>query len=294
MKNIYIFGSLNTDLVIRSGYMPVSGETMHGQGFEINFGGKGANQAAAAGKLGANVYMGGLVGNDSFGADMINNLKNQGVNVDNVRVVEGSSGVAVIIVIDGDNRIILDGGANAKVTINDVEKLLETAKAGDIFMTQLENPIDVIGDALKLAKERGLYVILNPAPANKDIAKYCEYVDLIIPNESESRLLTGESDYVKSAEKLPCKEVIVTLGGKGQYYHSADKKFVSNCKSVKVVDTTAAGDTFCGALAYQLSLGVEIETAMQFAGSAASLACTKRGAQQSIPNLEDVNNFIKN
>ncbi len=293
MKNIFILGSLNTDLVIKSPYMPKNGETLTGNGFKINFGGKGANQATAAGKLGAKVFMGGVVGNDSFGTDMLSNLKAQNVNVDNIRTANTNSGTAVIIVVDGDNRIILDGGANNELTLSDAETLLQHATEGDIFITQLENPIEVIGEAMKLAKQKGLFVILNPAPANKAIGKYLNYVDLFIPNESELELFTKSCGTIEErAKMLNVPEVIVTLGGKGQYYYSENKQFIKQTIKVKVVDTTAAGDTFCGSLAYKLSLGEDIEKAVEFAGIVASIACTKEGAQCSIPTLDQVNSFI--
>ena len=134
MGKVFVFGSLNMDLVIHSPYLPQKGETMYGSGFMTNPGGKGANQAAAAGKLGAEIYMGGAVGDDSFGTQLLDNLRGFGVNVDAVRVVENcATGIAVIVVIDGDNRIILDGGANRRVTPADVDRLLENAGAGDIF-----------------------------------------------------------------------------------------------------------------------------------------------------------------
>ena len=292
MKNIFVLGSLNTDLVIKSPRMPKSGETITGSDFKINFGGKGANQAVAIAKLGGSVFMGGAVGNDAFGKEMLNSLKLQNVNIDNIRIAETNTGTAVITVVNGDNRIILDSGANATLTLDDTQKLLSNAKPNDIFITQLENPIEVVGESLKIAKKKGLFVILNPAPANNSIKKYLSFVDLIIPNETELELLTGSNSIETGAKCLNVPEVLVTLGGKGQYYYSKNKQFTNNSIKVNVVDTTAAGDTFCGALAYQLSNNASIESAIKFAGNVASVACTKFGAQNSIPTKKEVEDFL--
>lgn len=297
MKNIYILGSLNTDLVIKSPYMPISGETITGSDFMTNYGGKGANQAVACGKLGGNVYMAGAVGDDVFGKAMLKNLKKYKVNSENIRICKGTpSGTAVIIIVDGDNRIILDKGANGEVTFDDVDKLLENAKEGDIFLTQLENPIDIIGYGLKQAKKKGLFTILNPAPYNKACEEYFPFVDMITPNRSELKLFSGSDDLDESCEMMMKKgicEVVVTLGSRGYCYFSHGISSYGECIKVKVVDTTAAGDTFCGALAVELSRGEKIEKALRFASVAASLAVTKRGAQISIPKREAVERRTK-
>lgn len=292
MKNIYILGSINMDLVVSSPYMPVSGETLTGSGFYTNPGGKGANQACAAAKLGGNVRMAGCVGDDVFGAAMLKNLASYGVVTDCIRTVEGcSSGIAIIVVIDGDNRIILDAGANARVEKSDVDKLLATAKEGDIFLTQLENPIEIIGYGLMQAKNKGMFTILNPAPANKSIAEYFGYVDMITPNESELRLLTGETDAEKACKKLGVKQIVVTLGGDGYFYYDGKDNFRGKCIKIKPVDTTAAGDTFCGGLAVELAADKDMRNALAFASKAASIACTGKGAQQSIPTRNIVENY---
>ena len=173
MKNIYVVGSINTDLVINTPYMPKAGETLTGSGFFTAHGGKGANQAVAAARLGGKVKMCGCVGGDDFGLSAINALKVEGIDVENVRKIDGvPTGTAVIIVENGDNRIILDKGANGQLTESDIDKALATAVAGDIYVTQLENPIEIIGYGLKKAKEKGMFVVLNPAPANTEIEPY--------------------------------------------------------------------------------------------------------------------------
>ena len=285
---IYIAGSLNMDLCIESPYMPKAGETITGSGFITNGGGKGANQATAAAKLGGKVRMCGVVGNDSFGETLLNNLSAAGADVSFVKKTDNApTGIAVIIISEGNNRIILDKGANALLTENDVDKFLSGAKKGDIYLTQLENPIDVIGYGLKRAKELGLFTILNPAPANTDVAKYFGFVDLITPNETELAIFGGK-------EKLfACgiKKIVTTLGSKGYEIADENGAEIYPCLKVNAVDTTAAGDTLCGGLAVGLSEGMSLEDACAFGSKAASIACTRKGAQQSIPTREELQNY---
>lgn len=295
MKNIYILGSLNTDLVISSA-IPAKGETIRGKDFFMNCGGKGANQAAAAAKLGGKVYMAGCVGTDPFGKNMKENLADLGADVSYVRELAGvSSGVAIIVLTDGDNRIILDGGANVRLETSDVDKLFENAKEGDIFLTQLENNIEITGYALKAAKEKGLFTVLNPAPYSAEILPYLGYCDMITPNETELALMNGgaKGDVGEITKKTSVPEILVTLGGKGYYYRSGDKEIYGACPKVNAVDTTAAGDTFCGALCVAISEGKSREEAFRFASYAASLAVTKKGAMQSIPTREEVETALK-
>ena len=198
MKKIFITGSVNTDLVISAPYMPVGGETLTGSGFFTAKGGKGANQAVAACRLGGQVAMCACVGDDTFGQDALTAFKQEGIDTTHIRVVTGvATGTAVIVVTDGENRIILDKGANACLTKRDIDEFLATAKAGDIYLTQLENPIEVIGYGLKKAKEKDMFVVLNPAPANTDIRPYLCYCDLITPNETELEILGGKEEILK-------------------------------------------------------------------------------------------------
>ena len=170
---IYIAGSLNMDLCIETPYIPKKGETITGKNFMTNGGGKGANQSVAAGKLGGEIAMCGNVGNDAFGEELIGNLKKAGVECSHVKALKGySTGIAVIVLSEGDNRIILDKGANAALKKEDIDDFLKNGKKGDVYLTQLENPLEIIGYGLKTAKEKRLTTILNPAPANKDILPY--------------------------------------------------------------------------------------------------------------------------
>lgn len=285
---IYISGSLNMDLCIETPYVPQAGETITGKGFITNGGGKGANQATAAAKLGGKIAMCGAVGNDAFGETLLTNLSSAGADISHIRKIDGiSTGIAVIIISDSNNRIILDKGANDFLTENDIDEFLKNAGKGDIFLTQLENPIKVAGYGLKRAKELGLYTILNPAPANKEIEEYLSFVDLVTPNETELELFGGKDKLFNAG----VKKIVTTLGSKG--YEIADKNGakVYPCIKVKAIDTTAAGDTLCGGLAAGLAEGMSLEEACAFGSKAASIACTRKGAQQSIPTKAEVMNF---
>lgn len=288
MKKVIIVGSLNTDLVINAPYAPQGGETLMGSGFMINAGGKGANQAYATAYLGGNAIMCGCVGDDSFGTESTENLKRAGVNTDYIRRVSGvPTGVAVIVITNGENRIIIDSGANGYLSEGDIDRVIEVANEGDIYLTQLENSIDVIGYGLKKAKEKGLLTVLNPAPANRDILKYAAFVDIITPNETESEILGGK----EALFGYGIKTVITTLGSRGYEIATQGGAKVYPCIKITPVDTTAAGDTACGGLCAKMAEGFDIETAMAYGSLAASIACTRPGAQKSVPTKEEVENY---
>lgn len=293
---IFIVGSLNMDLVIHAPYMPENGVTLAGSGFMTNPGGKGANQAAAVGKLGGNAYMVGCVG-ETFGRDLTDALESYRVHIDTVQKVEGSSGIAVIVVVDGDNRIFLDAGANGKVDAAAIDAALGTAAPGDYLIAQLEIGMDCVAYALKRAKEKGMTTFLNPAPAATLPDAVYGYCDYFIPNQSETEFYTGlrpdsEEHIAECAAMLKsrgCRNVLITLGTRGSVCVTEDGRTVRvPCEKAKAVDTTAAGDTYVGALAVRLSEGADIETAMRFAGKASAITVTRRGAQQSIPWRKEI------
>ena len=285
MKKIIVAGSLNIDMVISAPYCPRAGETLTGSDFMVNCGGKGSNQAVAAAKLGGKVLMCGCVGDDMFGKNLIENLSCVGVDTRYIRKIDGvPTGTAVIIVTNGDNRIVLDKGANGFLQKEDIDAVLREAESGDIYLTQLENPIDVVGYGLMKAKKAGLITVLNPAPANAEIERYLPFVDLITPNESESELLGGKKRMFQSG----IGRIITTLGGKGYEYADKDVTKQYSCISVKAVDTTSAGDAFCGGMCAELAAGKTIEEAMAFGSKAASIACTRKGASRSIPFRNEV------
>ena len=289
MKKIIVVGSLNMDMVIHAPYCPGGGETLTGSGFMTNCGGKGLNQAVAAVKLGGRVSICGRLGNDAFGNTILSNLDGYGVDTQFVFRAEGvSTGIAFIMVTDGENRIILDAGANAVLTTKDIDMALASANEGDIYLTQSENPVEVIGYGLRKAKERGMFTTFNPAPAKTESKQFFRYADLIVPNESEADLLGGKEEMFNAGARV----VITTLGKKGYEIATPEKTERYSCIRVQATDTTGAGDTLCGGLAAGLARGESLEQAISFASKAASLACTRQGAAQSIPTYKEVKGFL--
>ncbi len=295
MKKVFVIGSVNMDLVISSDRLPLIGETIHGRDFFTNPGGKGANQAVAARKLGGDVRFCTCVGEDDFGNILTDVLKGYGVDTRYVNKVQGPSGCAVITVVNGDNCIILGAGSNAKLDAEKVDECLLEAEEGDILLVQLEISHNAVMHALKSAKEKGMVTILNPAPAQGLKKELLDYTDILIPNETEAMELSGKDNFEEGIEEL-CKKVdtvIVTIGSRGSIYCHKNERVNYACPKVKAVDTTAAGDTFCGALAARLSLGESMNSAIKFAHHAASLTVTKKGAQQSIPYESEVSATIR-
>ena len=298
MSKVVVFGSLNMDLSIESDHMPALGETILGRCFITNPGGKGANQAVAAAKLGAPVTMLGAVGDDAFGDQMIAALAEHGVQCERIVRAQGCpTGVAVITRVQGDNFITIDSGANFDTGIEDVRAALDDiAEGGDVFLCQLECDFETTMEALKDAHDRGMYTVINPAPAQKLPDWVLPYLDLVVVNEGECELLTGiypeDEDLARTAmQKLVdagVGTVAVTLGERGSMILSHGKLLVSVPPKVQAVDTTCAGDTYIGALVAGYSRGLTIEAALEVATKASAMATTKVGAQQSIPLLGDV------
>lgn len=289
------------DLVIRAARMPQGGETILGEGFLSNPGGKGANQAVAVAKLGGEAYMVGCVGRE-FGADLLETLQKYGVHADHVRrETDLSSGIAVIIVADGDNRIILDTASNGRTDEALVARAFADAKEGDYLLVQLEIGLPTVAYALKEAKKRGMITVLNPAPAAKLPQALYADCDWFVPNQTEAQFYTGiypldEESIRRCAEKLGrlgVKNVLITLGTDGSA--SVSKGVFRRVDPVPAaaVDTTAAGDTYVGAFVTRLSEGAEIETAMHFASTASALTVTRRGAQCAIPLRAEVEAYAK-
>ncbi len=300
MKKITVIGSLNMDLVICTPRMPVMGETIIGSGFMTVPGGKGANQAVAAARLGGNVSMIGCVGGDIFGSRLIENLKDNNVDTANVAVIEEcATGIAVILVKDGDNCIVIDQGANYKLMPETLEQLEEIIKDSFMVVVQLEIPIPTVYKAIEIARRHGIKVLLNPAPACQLDDSMLSQVDILVPNESECELITGIS--IKSVEdgKVAVKylmdkgvpQVVVTLGSRGVLYNSGKDIVHKPALDVKAVDTTAAGDSFCGALAVAFSEGRGIDEAISFANLVGALTVQKKGAQSSLPTREEAEIF---
>ncbi len=305
MNKVFVLGSINCDLVIGADRMPQAGETLSGNGFFVNPGGKGANQAVACSKLGADTYLIGAIGDDLFGQICFNSLVQYGCGVDFVKKVAGvSTGVASIWVIEGDNRILLDGGANFHLEEKDVLSVLESqACAGDILVSQLEINPDLVEKAFHFAKQLGMRTLLNPAPAPVGgvSAALLKDTDIIAPNKTETEILCGfaiknKNDLKQAAKQLigqGVSEVLITLGEEGAYYQSDNKEKFGTIFPIKVVDTTAAGDSTIGALAYKLSVGETVWESMEFCAAASAITVNRKGAQRSIPTLEEVNDFLQ-
>lgn len=293
---VYILGSINMDIVANVAAMPRAGETLTAQSFFVNPGGKGANQAVAVGKLGGKVRMIGKVGTDAYAQPMLQNLRDAGVDTRFVTQAEGTSGVAMIIVEGGENRIILDTGANHKLTTADVDEGLAEAAAGDVLLMQLEVPLDVVEYALRVGKQKGMITILNPAPAVPLSDELLSNVDVISPNETETEILTGVQPRdvvhvalaVKKLYQKGVKHVIITMGGRGSAVSHGQNITEIPSRKVQVVDTTAAGDTFVGTVALKLADGVDIVEACRFATAASAITIQRKGAAVSIPTLAEV------
>ncbi len=302
MNKITVLGSLNMDLVINTPRIPAMGETIHGQGFATFPGGKGANQAVAAARLGGDVKMIGCVGGDSFGQDLIGNLIQNNVGVENIKTVAGiSTGIAVIVIKEGNNFIILDSGANFKLQPEDVDRVSDVIKTRDILMLQLEIPMEVVEKAVRTAKEYGVKVLLNPAPAKSLPDELLSEIDIFTPNESEAEFITGiniksvpdAQNAVKYLMDKKIGQVVITLGSQGVVYNRGNEIIHKPVPQVKVVDTTAAGDSFSGALAVALSNNMTIDEAVDFANIVGTITVTRKGAQSSLPLLSEVADFIK-
>lgn len=314
MPNIIVVGSLNADLVVRAPRFPQPGETISGEDLKIIPGGKGANQSVAAARQGASVAMVGRVGNDSFGPELINNLKQNGVDTAHVQIdTETATGTATIIVdANGQNSIVLSPGGNGRVSPADVDNV--SFSAYKLLLLQLEIPVEPVLAAARRAKENGLQILLNPAPARALPEELIALPDFIVPNEGELSLLTNHPVHdVSSAENAAkallargAQTVIVTLGANGALIVNKEiTKYIPSFK-VDVVDTTAAGDAFIGGFAvkllesdsllstqaHALSGSLALQEAVRYGCACGALSATKFGAQPSLPTKEDVEKFI--
>ncbi|MEH7012710.1 ribokinase [Neobacillus niacini] len=290
---ITVVGSLNMDLVVEAVKRPVQGETLLGTSFSTFPGGKGSNQAVAAARLGGNVNFVGSVGLDSFGKELQDHLIKEGIRIDYINVDSVQlTGVANIILAEGDNSIIVVPGANFSLSPSHVQKVNEVLSKSKMVIIQLEILPETVERVLELCQEHKVPVLLNPAPAASCTKKMIDMATYVTPNETECvEIFGGYSDEI--LKKYPNK-LIVTLGETGAaYYDGAEIVQVSGCKT-SVVDTTGAGDTFNGAFGFAISGGYAIKEAVQFANAAASLSVEKLGAQQGMPSLADVKRRLAN
>ena len=300
-KPIVIIGSINMDLVCRVDRRPLPGETVLGRSFATIPGGKGANQAVAAAKLGGNVHMIGRVGDDDFGRQMLTGLQQHGVVTTHVSTTPNTaSGVAMIVVDDSaENSIIVTPGANAAVTPTDIDAAAEVIRHAACVVMQLETPFETIEHAIGLCRKFGVYTILDPAPAAGDLPATFFAVDLLTPNEAEGRLIAGCGDDAsheavgRALLDRGVKRVVLKMGRNGSILCERDKPSMHEPSfEVNAVDTTAAGDAFTAALAISIAEGWDRTKMLRFANAAGALACTKLGAQPSIPQLAAVTALV--
>lgn len=292
-KTIVVLGSSNTDMVIKSPKLPLPGETIIGGAFFMNQGGKGANQAVAAARMGADVQFISKIGTDIFGKQSIKGYKDEGINVDKIFIDESApSGIALISVDGvGENSILVAPGANSNLLPADLHKVIEEIKQAGILLMQLEIPMASIEYAAEAAFNNNVKVILNPAPACKLSRKLIDCLFLIVLNESEAEYVSGvsvsgEATAIEAATKISdmgVKNIIVTLGSDGVIAMIDREVFKVPAIKVNAIDTTAAGDTFCGVLSVGIMEGMPVIEAIKLANKAAALSVTRMGAQKSIP-----------
>lgn len=301
---IIVIGSLNADLVQNVDRLPKPGETVVGGNLETFSGGKGANQAVAAGRMGARVSMIGQLGNDSLASLLLTSLKSAGASTDLVGKSDCSTGAAVILVLpDGENVIVISPGANATVTPSLATERLSILREGSYLLSQLEIPIESVQESLAVAKARNATTILDPAPARPLPTELLQNVDFLTPNETETLTLLGgpslsmdvDSDVELAAKKILAlgpRAVVLKLGARGCMIATEQGSIRAPGFKVSAVDTTAAGDVFNGAFATALAEGQTVQHAASFANAAAALSVTRPGAQNSVPSRREVNRFL--
>lgn len=291
MYDIVVVGSINADLVFEADRRPNSGETLIGKDFKTVPGGKGANQAIAASRLGAKVAMMGCLGEDQNGIFLEENLKVNKVETKFIKKVKGvPSGVAGITLAEGDNSIIVVPGANYEVDKTYIDKNIEVIKSAKIVLLQLEIPIEVVEYVIDICSKNKVKTILNPAPIQKLKEDTLEKLDYLTPNEHEFEILYGSKREEEMLKKHKNK-LIITKGSEGVSFSDGDKVINITSNKVKVVDTTGAGDTFNGAFAYSLVKGMNIKESIEFANKAAAISVTKFGAQGGMPTLKELDEF---
>ncbi len=294
---ITVLGSINMDLIAKVDRLPKSGETVGGHEFTTAAGGKGANQALAAGRAGATVHMCGAVGNDTFAAPSLAYLESAGVSLARARSVDGATGTALIMVdTHGENIIAVVPGANGAIDDSDAIAAVDAMNGGDYLLLQLEIPAIAIEAALRAARTKGIISVLNIAPLTDDAKALAQQADIVIANETEFELLAGKPDLGAAQREKTLMElhqvsgqtIIVTLGAEGAIAAHEGTLHRVRGLDIKPVDTVGAGDTFCGYLAAGLDKGADFSSALRQAAVAGSLACLKPGAQPAIPLAQDV------
>ena len=297
---IVVLGSINIDLVCRTAHLPAPGQTVLGESFHALPGGKGANQAVAAARLGGRVHMVGRVGDDEFGERLLAGLRANRVNVDHVAITRNvSSGIAIILVdARGENSIVVAPGANARLTPADVDRARDLIAGASVVVMQLEIPLTTVKHAIAMCRKLGVATILDPAPAPaRGLPKAFYQVDVLTPNQTEAQSLlsTRTKDPQRIASELHgrgAKQVVLKLGDKGSFSVDAEGFVEGKPFRVKVVDTTAAGDAFTAALAVARAESMPVAQALRFANAAGALCCMGLGAQPSLPTRLRVDRLV--
>lgn len=302
-SDVLVIGSNMIDLISYIDRMPVEGETVEAPDFQMGFGGKGANQAVTAARLGSKVSFISMVGNDAFGQQQLDNFKNNHINITGVGVGTKSSGAAPIFVDkSSDNRILIIKGANNELTPEVLDKYADLIKNTKIIVLQQEIPLETNYHAIDLANQYHIPILLNPAPANKDLdINHVTKVDFFSPNETELATLTGmptnDMDEIKKAAhhmiKLGVKNMLITLGSKGVLWVNESTSQLIKAIKVNAVDTTGAGDSFIGSFAHYYASGDDIPTAIKHANQYAAVTVTRRGTQKSYPTADELSLLVK-
>ncbi|WP_407270040.1 ribokinase [Radiobacillus sp. PE A8.2] len=284
MKRIAVVGSINIDYFVESNKLPKFGETVMGNNFFMDLGGKGANQAVAVARLGGDVTLFGSIGNDEQRVLLINHFQNEKVGIDHLNVVEGvSTGAAFIQLFHSENRIIIVPGANEYTNANYSKKIKNQLLQYDVFLFQLEIPIETLEFLIPILHEHNKTIILDPAPAEKLDKDLLDQVTYLTPNEHEFATVLGHEEKISDTLIKYPNKVIVTCGEKGVVYHNGNKIVTIPARKVKAIDTTGAGDTFTGAFTVAVSKGKPLEECIQYGVYAASLSVMKKGAQAGMP-----------
>ncbi len=296
MAHIYVVGSANIDLNMRITRLPNPGETLHGIAFDRALGGKGANQAVCAARLGGSVTFVAAVGNDSFADECLNAYAQEGIDISLIVRRNTSTGVALITVADdGANTIVLHAGANGLLAASDLEPLRERLQPGDLLLLQLEVPLETVKQAVRLGAECGARVILDPAPAAPLPVDTLEKLFAILPNEHEARTLNpmigGLNELAEALRGTGIGHVLITAGENGVIWANGGRTHTFPAYQAEAIDTVAAGDAFAGAFAVALAEGWEMEDAIDFGQRAAAISVSRVGAQPSMPTRSEVDSF---
>lgn len=301
-KTLTVLGSINADHVIHVPHFPQPGETLSGNHYHIVFGGKGANQAVAAARLGANVNFIACIGDDDIGLQMKKSFQQQGIHTESITTIANEmTGIAMIqVAASGENSIVISAGANAHLNTQLVQQFKQQLTEADALLMQLETPLDAVVYAAKTARQAGKQVILNPAPAQPLPDELLSQLTMITPNETEAEILTGikvidEQSAAQAAaifHQKGIETVLITLGAKGVFVSHQQQQAIIPGFRVTAKDTTAAGDTFNGALVTALLEDKSLDQAIQFAHAAAAISVTRLGAQSSIPTRQETLDFL--